>query len=173
MQRLMTMLVTLVASGAVSATPLPLSATPPAQISQLLACRGLPDAAARLACFDRESASVSQSIERKDLVIVDREAVRTARRSLFGFSIPRLGLFGNNDKEEVNQIDGLLAATSHNRDGGYVVTLQDGTVWDQIDDRSLAIEPRAGDKVVVSRATMGSFWLNIRRQPGLRVRRIN
>ena len=158
---------------AAMARPLPIGSAPPAHISQLLACRVIADAAVRLACFDREAGAVGQSIERKELVIVDREAVRTARRSLFGFSIPKLGLFGGNDKEDINQIDGVLASSSHNRDGGYVMRLEDGSVWDQIDDKSLAIDPRAGDKVSISRAAMGSYWFTIGRQPGLRVRRLN
>ena len=60
-----------------------------------------------------------------------------------------------------------------NKRGGYVLTLQDGSSWSQLDDRPLAVAPRAGDKVLVTRASLGSYMLSVSRQPGIRVRRIN
>jgi len=144
----------------------------PMPISTLLDCQHVTDSAARLACFDRASANVTQAIGRHDLLVVDREAVRSAKRSLFGFSVPNFGIFGG-DKEEVKQLDGVLAFASRNRDGGYVLGLQDGSQWSQIDDRPLAIEPRPGDKITVHRAALGSFMLNVGRMPGIRVKRVN
>ena len=159
--------------GTAAATPrsLPPSDKIPPQLASLLDCQRLTDSSARLACFDQSASTVAQSIGRRDLIVVDREMVRSTRRSLFGFTVPTLGLFGS-DTDEVRQIDGLLAYSSRNRDGGYVLGLKDGSEWSQIDDRPLALEPRANDKITIHSAAMGSFMLNVGRMPGLRVRRI-
>ena len=146
---------------------------PPAQITKLLECRAIAATAERLACFDRESAIVGDAVAKQDLVVFDRESVRKTRRSLFGFSIPNLGVFGDKDQDAIKQIDGVIAAFGHNADGGYIFVLQDGGRWSQIDDRPLALEPRSGDKVTIKRAALGSFMLSVGRQPGLRVKRIN
>ena len=148
-------------------------AAPPPQITRLLSCRAIAATADRLACFDRESAAVGDAMAKQDLVVFDRESVRKTRRSLFGFSVPNLGIFGDDDKDAVKQIESAVASFGYNADGGYTITLQDGGRWSQIDDRPLALPPRPGDKVVVRKAAMGSYMLSIARQPGLRVKRIN
>lgn len=155
------------------AKPTVAPAAPPPQVTGMLACRQISDGAARLACFDRAAEGLEQAITRRDVVVVDREAVRSTRRSLFGFAVPNLGLFGGSEKEDIKQLDGVVASTSGNRDGGYVLTLRDGSSWSQLDDRPLAVAPRAGDKVLVTRASLGSYMLSVSRQPGIRVRRIN
>jgi len=49
-----------------------------------LKCRSIPDAQARLACFDAASGELAAGISRGDVVIVYRERVKEARRSTFG-----------------------------------------------------------------------------------------
>ena len=113
---------------------------------------------------------LAQSIGRHDLVVVDRETVRSTKRALFGFAVPTIALFGG-DKDDMSQLDGLLAFAGRNRDGGYIFALKDGSEWSQIDDRPFALEPRTNDKITIRRATMGSFMLSVGRMPGVRVRR--
>jgi hypothetical protein len=144
----------------------------PAPVTRLLGCRAITTAADRLACFDRESAVVGQTLERKELVVFDREAVTKTRRSLFGFSVPDLGVFGGNDSDAVKQIEGVLAATGTNRDGGATFTLVDGSRWTQIDDRPLFGDPKRGAKVTVKRGTLGAFILTVAGQPSVKVKRI-
>jgi hypothetical protein len=169
---------TLIAASMLIAVALPATAKPrpqtgvPAQVTRLLTCRGLAVAAERLACFDRESAAMGSAVERKELVVFDREAVTKTRRSLFGFSVPDLGIFGDKDTDPVKQIESVLAASGNNRDGGYTFTLADGSRWNQIDDRPLSRDPKRGDKVIVKRGTLGSFILEIAGQPGVKVKRI-
>ena len=150
-----------------------LVAGPPAGFGRLLACRGLSESAARLACFDREARAVGEAVARRDIVVVDREAVGKTRRSLFGLALPDLGIFGDDGSDALKQIDGVIAGVSTNRDGGYVFSLADGSRWTQIDDRPIAIEPRGGDKVIVRKAALGSYMLSVGRQPDVRVRRID
>ena len=55
--------------------------------------------------------------------------------------------------------------------GRLIIRLEDGGSWHQVDDRHLAIEPRAGHKVVINRGAMGSYMMRVNNQPGIRVKR--
>ena len=142
----------------------------PAQVQRLMACRSIAAADQRLACYDREAAAMQQAITNQDLFMVDKERARAAGRSLFGFSIPNFGgLFGSND--EISQIDGTIKSAGHNSDGGWLITLDDGSVWTQTDDWP-GLDARPGRKVVVKRGVLGSFWLSIPGQNGIKVKRV-
>ena len=144
----------------------------PKQINQLIACRAVADPTQRLACFDREATSVEQAIARKDLVLIDREKARAAKRSLFGFSVPDFGgLFGG-DEDQVKQIEGTIVSADYRRNLGWTIKLSDGSVWMQTDDTALVMDPRRGDKVVVRRATLGAFMVSVAKQRGFRAKRI-
>jgi len=113
---------------------------------------------------------MQQAITNQDLFMVDKERARAAGRSLFGFSVPNFGgLFGNNG--EISQIDGVIKTTGRNSDGGWVITLQDGSVWTQTDDWP-GFDARPGKKVMVKRGLLGSFWLSMPGQNGIKVKRI-
>lgn len=149
----------------------PVQVGTPAQVERLMACRALTAADQRLACFDRETTAMSQAIASKELVFVDREKARAASRSLFGFSVPSFGgLFGGGD-EEIKKIEGTIKSTGRNAEGGWIITLADGSVWNQTDDWP-GLDPRPGKKVVVERGTFGSFRLMIPGQSGIKVKRI-
>ena len=149
----------------------PVQVGTPAQVERLMACRAIAAPDQRLACFDRESTAMSQAIASKDLVFVDREKARAASRSLFGFSVPSFGgLFGGSD-EEIKKIEGTIKNTSRNPEGGWIITLADGSVWTQTDDWP-GLDPRPGKKVVVERGAFGSFRLMIPGESGIKVKRI-
>jgi hypothetical protein len=159
----------LFAAGAADAKRPPQTGTP-TQVQRLMDCRGITAADQRLACYDREAAAINQAIASNDLVMIDKEKARAAGRSLFGFSIPNFGgLFGSGG--EISQIDGTIKSTGRNQDGGWVITLEDGSVWTQTDDWP-GLDARAGKKVVVKRGVLGSFWLSIPGQNGIKVKRI-
>lgn len=159
--------------GGTAGAAKPVDATVPAQIQRLLACRSMTENAARLACFDRETQTVAGALSGGDLVAVDRERVRTAKRSLFGFHVPTLGsVFGGGD-DDVKQVEGVVSDVAYNVDGGYVLRLADGARWSQTDGKPIAMEPQRGDKVVVKRGAMGSYFLSVGRQPGVKVERVN
>ena len=147
---------------------------PPAQINALLDCRAITDPAARLDCYDKAAAVVGDAVAKRDLVVFDRESVKKTKRGLFGFSIPNLGIFGDDNADvEIKQIDGEVVSTAFNGDGGYIFRLADGSRWSQIDGKTIAVAPRTGDKVVVRKGALGSYTLSVDRQPGVKVRRTN
>jgi hypothetical protein len=141
-------------------------------MQRLLACRSITDAAQRLACFDRETASVDQAISKKDLVLIDKARATQAKRSLFGFSIPDFGgLFGGGD-DDVKEISSTVSAFTHNDYVGWTIKLADGSTWAQTDDAQLGLPPAKGQKVVVHRGSFGAFFLRLNGQPGFKVKRI-
>jgi hypothetical protein len=163
----------LLAAPALSAPKKLPEGPPPAQVTDLLNCRTITDSAERLACYDKAAATIGDAVAKRDLVVMDRESVKKTKRGLFGFSIPNLGIFGDDDDAvEVKQIDGVITNIEYNPNG-YVFRLADGSRWAQMDGKPMAIEPAKGDKVVVKRGALGSFFLAIEGQPGVKVKRIN
>ena len=162
----------LLASGPAMARK-PVETSTPAQIQQLMACRAMTDSTQRLACFDRESAAFQQAVAAKDLVFVDRERAKATRRSLFGFSMPSFGgLFGDDDEEAIKQVESTVASAGRNGDGGWTISLADKTVWTQTNDAMLARSPKTGQKVVIKRGLLGTYYLSVNGQPGLKVKRV-
>jgi hypothetical protein len=164
----------LLAAPATSAPKKVAEGPPPAAVTELLNCRNIADSAARLACYDKSAATIGEAVARKDLVVMDRESVKKTKRGLFGFSIPNLGIFGEDDNEvEIKQIDGTIVSTAFNADGGYIFRLADGSRWTQIDTKPFAIPPQGGDKVVVKKGALGSYFLAVQGMNGVKVKRTN
>lgn len=150
----------------------------PELFEALVHCRTIAEAAARLQCFDAAAAALEQAAARRDVVVVDRAQVRESRRRLFGLALPRLPIFGggdnghDNDDDEITTLEGVVASASQNGYGQWSVRLRDeGGLWVQVDHNVLAIDPRAGQAVVIRRGALGSYMMQVNRQPGIRVRR--
>ncbi len=160
----------LTAGGSTFVSSKPMPGGTPRSVQTLLDCRSIADSAQRLACYDSAAGTVADAIAKKDLVLIDKERATAAKRSLFGFSVPDFaGLLGGGD---ITQIEGTVAGFTNNADGGLTIKLEDGSVWTQTDDTPVALPPRRGDKVVVKRGTLGSYFFRLGRQPGFKVKRI-
>lgn len=169
--------VLLAAAGASAAQPQESAAQRPQALTRVLDCRALQSADARLACYDREVAAFETAEKAREVVVYDREQIRRTRRSLFGIVLPDLNIFGGGkdkgaEAEEVSQIESTIRAVSQNANSRYVFTIEDGARWAQIDDRELSATPRAGQKVRIRRAAMGSYLANIGSNTAIRVRRV-
>jgi len=168
-QMLVAALVAMLAGSAAVSREVP-AGPPPATVQNLLACRSIADATQRLACYDRASGAVAQALQKRDLVVIDKQRATEAKKSLFGYSVSGLsGLLGGGD---IAQIEGTVANARQNADGGWTVQLADGSVWSQIDDTPVALEPRRGDKVVIRRGTLGSYYIKLGNQPGFKAKRV-
>ncbi len=148
----------------------------PSQIQELYACRDIADAAARLACFDREVGELSTADAAREITFADRATMKKARRGLFGFSLPNLGgLFGGDDdddkEDKITAIDTTIESVSMDKSGKYRLTVEGGAVWVQIDGVGTVREPRAGQKINIKAAAMGSYFAKIEGQRPFRMRR--
>ena len=139
----------------------------PPVVQHVLDCRRLADSAARLSCYDAQVDVLSAAQSRGDVVAVDREQVRQTRRRLFGFALPSLAIFGHHDddhgrdQDDLRELNGTVAAATRGSEGEWIVTLQDGARWQQSDGTILGRAPRPGMAVLVRRASMGSFMMQV------------
>jgi len=164
----------LLAAGAAVAGPPPsdMGANRAAVLQGLLDCRGKTDPGERLACFDQAAAAMDQAEKKGDIVVVDREQSRTLRRQAFGFTLPSLTLFDRGEKPEpIDQVAGVIASARAGGDGKWVLRLQDGAVWRQIDGEPPHRDPKAGMPVEIKAASLGSYMLSVDGQRAFRAHR--
>jgi hypothetical protein len=167
----MSMIVSLFVVASLQAPPQDAVARPEL-LQRLVACRGETADAARLACFDAAVAALDAAERSGDVTVVDREQVRAARRSLFGIEGGDLNIFRGRggDEAEDATLETRLASAGQGRDG-WRFTLEDGSVWRQIDSERLRVTPRAGQSVMIRRGAIGSYLLSVDGARSLRVRR--
>lgn len=142
-------------------------------LDQLAACRPVTDPAQRLACYDAAAAALDEAERSGEVVVLDREQMNETRRGLFGFALPNMDLFNRGEGvvvEEIDNVEYVVRTAREFRDDEWVFTMEDGSVWRQIDGRMWG-RPRAGETAVVRRAALGSFLMNVGDAPAIRVRR--
>jgi hypothetical protein len=128
----------------------------------LLDCRKVTDDAARLACFDKAAAAVDAAASSGDLVSIDREQRKAARRQAFGFTLPTLGFLEHGEKGEgADRITATVAEAHEDGNGRWVVRLEDGAVWVQSEAQMLGRTPRKGSTAVITKGVMGSFFMTV------------
>ncbi|MDP3906326.1 hypothetical protein [Novosphingobium sp.] len=144
--------------------------TPPPVFQAVLDCKGVAEAAERLACYDRTVGAMATARDTKDLVIADRATMREARRGLFGLSLPTIKLFGGGDSEDVTAIESTIESTYTARDGQFIFVLADGARWKQIAGRPAYA--KRGDPILIETASLGSYFAKIGKGQNARVIRI-
>jgi hypothetical protein len=160
-----------VAATSATAKPIPPS-VPPAAVQSLLSCRSIADSAQRLTCYDRAAQGFATAVEKKEVVIIDKARATEARRSLFGFSVPNFGALFGGGGEDISQVEGVVQEVTENGDGSLVLRLADGSTWNQVDDTPVALAPRRGDKVLIRRGALGSYFIKLGSQPGFKAKRV-
>jgi len=144
----------------------------------LRSCRAITAAEARLACFDKATAALEAAVDAKDVRIVDRQEIRKARRSLFGFTIPKVALFGGgddgdqDDKEDAfTEINTTVASARAVENGRVEIRLVgEDAVWRTTDP--MAWPPKSGAKIRIRKGTLGNYFIAVdgRSVRGMRVR---
>jgi hypothetical protein len=158
-------------AGGQAAADTPALKRPPA-LQAVVDCGKIADDGERLKCFDAAVAKMTEAEKSGDLVAIDREQRRAVTRQAFGFALPSLTMFDRGDKsDEADRLTETLAASWQTSDGKWVFRLQNGAVWRQIDDNYLSRDPHPGSAIVIRRAMLGSYILNVDGQPALKVHR--
>lgn len=135
----------------------------PAVLDALTSCRAIVADAERLACYDRAAAALNAQVERKEVIVLDQQEVKKTKRSLFGFTLPRIGIFGGggngpgHEDTEFTQIETTVTSVRGTGYGKLRFTIEDGAVW-QTTEPSPA-EPKPGTKVTIKRAALGSYFI--------------
>ena len=161
-------------TGAVAAPPQ--ESDPAARVlGGLRACRTLADAD-RLACYDRAAAALDQAVQTKEVTLIDKQEVRRTRRGLFGFNLPRIGLFSSDgddqgEKEGFTEINSTIAsarAVENNR-VEFRLTDEGDAVWRTTDP---GYPPKAGSTVRIRKGTLGNYFVRFNNERGVRGMRI-
>lgn len=142
-------------------------------------CRGIPAAEARAACFDAAAKALEVAVATKDVTIVDRKDVREARRSLFGFTLPRVGLLGGRDDddksgredEDFKQIETTITSVRSVANGRIELRLAEGdAVWVTTDP--VPFPPKPGRKVRIRKGAMSNYFINVEGERSVRGMRL-
>jgi len=157
------------AGSAVAAGPAPV----PDLFKSLLACRSVADSSARLACYDGKAAALDTAAAKGDVAVIDRETVKRERKENFGRGISHItkAILPMNDKD-VAEIEVVVRSATRNGDGGWVLSMTDGSRWTQMDSTLLGREPRSGSKVKIRRAALGSYKMIIDGGPAIKAKRL-
>jgi hypothetical protein len=137
---------------------------------EVVQCKQIADSAPRLACFDAASAKLEQAAAAKDIVILDRAEVRETKRSLFGFALPKLPFFEDEKEGEFSTIETSLTSAAPIDYGKYLFQIPDGGTWETTEPAKDFL--RAGQKVIIKRAALGSFRMQVGRGGFVRVKRV-
>lgn len=156
-----------------AAKPKPQDARSNALIQALAACRAVADEKARLDCYDQASARLAEAVDKKELVVLDRQEIRETRRSLFGFSVPNIPLFRGESGGDDGKLETTIAGTGRLAGGKWAIRLEDGAVWHTTETRLNLADPKPGQKIVIQRGTLGNYFLRIDGQRGIRGRRVS
>lgn len=133
-------------------------------LQTLTQCRTITDPAQRLDCFDKATGALEQAVKSNEVRIVDRGDIRKARRSLFGFTLPRIDLFGRDDDAKeppFTEINTTVASARQVANGRVEIRLSDdtGAVWQTTE--AMTFPPKTGAKIRIRQATLGSYFLTV------------
>ena len=145
----------------------------PKVYTDIVACRALDDSAARLQCFDAAAKALEDATDNRQIVMLDQGEVRKTKRSLFGFSLPKIPFFGESDEEqdeEFKQVEGELAGVQAMGNGRYQFTVKDAGIWQTTEASWIIL--KNGQKFKIKRGAVGSYMLVVNNS-GIRVKRVN
>jgi hypothetical protein len=77
---------------------------------------------------------------------------------------------GGTPTAKLKSLTAQIASVSHNAEGRWVLTLDNGQVWRQTETRSFEASP--GAAVRISSGAMGSFWIETSKHNWTRVERV-
>lgn len=170
-----------------------------ARAADVSGCVGIDDATARLACYDAAAGRRAPSAEAAPVIaaapagapasipspaaVPAAAAAGTVAAAATPAAAPALSAeqaFGLSaekraarDTVQIEQMNARVSAVAnHPRPGRWVVTLDNGQVWEQREAGSESRRPRPGDEVSVRKAAMGSFLMVVPGRGTFRVSRI-
>jgi hypothetical protein len=152
-------------------------------LAGVLACRAITDATARLSCFDRESAGLEAKVAAAAVPVAVVPAPVAAQRpppppldpkKEFGLpekTVATQEVAAGTRAADTSAIDAHVLGFAQGADGRGVFTLDNGQIWRQVNSTGEMLI-RNGDPVTISRAALGSYWLQAKSGRGCKVSRL-
>jgi hypothetical protein len=106
-------------------------------------------------------AKLLQADKAGQVSLIDQQQAREVRRSLFGFSVPKLRILGGSDSAEAKEITAKVSRVRGTAEGRFLLTLEDGAVWQTVERPKEGQRPRSGSTVRIRKAALGSYFMNI------------
>lgn len=173
MRQVAVVILAVVTLGAPVARAAPEVGEQAAVVRALLDCQKLTDTAPRLACYDQAAAALERAEAGGDVIVVDREQAKKVRRQAFGFTLPSISMFEKGEaKSELANVTDRLASARQDASGHWLLKLEGGAVWRQIDSNELTRQPKSGMSVVIHKAALGSYLAAVDGQRAFRARRV-
>jgi hypothetical protein len=150
-----------------------------AVLQGIVDCRAMTDADARLKCYDAAAARLDAAEASGQVVVVDREQLRQARKEAFGLTLPSLDALARGSGklakaamgEDADRITASVKQVSRRDDGRWVIVLETGAVWRQVDDESVEHPPHPQSTAEIRKAALGSYFMKLDGQRSIRVMR--
>lgn len=145
-------------------------------VTAVEACRSVKEDAARLACYDRAVGALAAARAKGDVRVVDRGEIQQVKRSLFGFSVPKLPFFGGGSKggePEQKEVTAKLTEFHSLINNQYRFAIDEpSSTWETTESMTMGSDPRKGDKVVIQSGSIGSYFAKFGGNRWVRVRRV-
>lgn len=153
----------------------------PDHVAALRACERETDGARKLACLERASAALVAAVDSGEVRLVDRKEREKQRRGLFGFNLGNIfGGGGGDDKDEAKaglaEMETLVSTITEVRRidrKTYVIRIAEANaLWQISEAPSRFIMPKVGEPVEFRKAAMGSYFIRVGKQIGVKGKRI-
>jgi hypothetical protein len=163
-------------------------------LADVLACRSITDSAARLACFDRETAALAAAPAASIAAPASPGVASTPAQTAAATGAPAaprpppldaqqsFGLSGSaiasNEEAagarpaKVAKIESKIVGLSLAGNGRTVFTLDNSQMWRQIESDGDMLA-KLNDVATISRGLLGSYWLQLKNGRGCKVSRIH
>jgi hypothetical protein len=153
-------------------------------LASLLACRDLIEVQLRLACFDRETATLARASATAIAAAATTRTSSSAASSTpsvtseqkFGLSTSALAAQETAvaGAPAINEfrLRSRITAMSLGSGGSAIFTLENTQVWRQVEPDGGELLARLGDAVTISHGMLGSYWLVLKSGRGCKVSRL-
>jgi len=146
-------------------------------VTALRQCQLKTEPAERLACYDSAATVILSASAEGEVRIVERKELRETRRSLFGFALPDLGIFGKSDKNDPGQekefttLETTITSVRRTPDS-YILVTKEGAEWQLDDVPARLMPPKPGHLLEIRKGALSSYFLRIDGQKGVKGRRV-
>jgi hypothetical protein len=144
-------------------------------VAAVIGCRDQADPQVRLRCYDAAAGALATATATGSIVLIDREDIRKTRRSLFGFSVPKVPFFSGDKSQDEKQEEVIsqIKSVRSLRHGTWEIDLGSAGIWRTTEAFPSPKTPKPSDTVKIRAGMLGGYFITVgngRTVKGMRVR---